>query len=442
MYAKLAYFSQIVFFLIVTNNCLAQTDEAIKFSGVPQVDLSLRKDRFLQPTNQFRPIALWRINGEPTPNNVVMQILDLKEHGFGSYPARNGDNKLRELMIKTAKDQGMLVMGRDGTGYPSGGASGRMEKFYPQYLRKVLEKTEANVSGSPFWKSIVPCGKLMAAVAMDMKTLKRVDLSPFIENNLLSWEVPKNGDWRVMFFMCVPATFWKRDMPVDYLDPVALQKFREIEYDEFAGQCFQYLHNPIVWTQYDDVGFLAKEKVWTNSFNEKFREVNGFDPTLYYPALWYDIGLETRAARAAFFNTRSELLAEGFPKMVKQWTTDMGITSVGQPPGNYKDQPVDIFGDAIKFFRYTDIPQTDAIIKYGNGINGFKLTSSASDLYDRPITMAECYGAFPEETVDLKMIYRVPTEMFTRGGNFVMVHYGSWNNPDKTEYALFSDGLP
>lgn len=442
MLPKLTYIWVVVLVFMSSSNCFGQIGEAIKFNGVPQVDLSLRKDRFIQPTNQFRPIALCHINGEPTAENVIRQIHDLKKSGFGSYPARNGDVKLRELMITTARDLNMLVMGRDGTGYPSGGASGRMEKLYPQYLRKVLEKTEAQVSGFSHWKSFVPCGKLMAAVAMNMETLERVDLSPYITNNLLSWEVPEKGDWRVMFFNCVPSTFWKRDMPVDYLDPVALQKYREIEYDEFAVQCAPYFHNPIVWTQYDDVGFLAREKAWTDAFNEKFKEVNGFDPSLYYPALWYDIGPETRAARAAFFDTRSELLAEGFPKMVKGWTTDHGITSVGQPPGNYKDQPVDILGDAFKFFRYTDIPQTDAIISYGNGLHGFKLTSSASDLYDRPITMTEAYGAFPEESIDLKMMYRVPTELFARGGNFVMVHYGSWNNPDPLNMPYTVMGYP
>ena len=264
----------------------------------------------------------------------------------------------------------------------------------------------------------------MAAVAMNKHTLERVDLSPFIRNNLLDWEVPRGGTWRVMFFTCIPATFWKQDMPVDYLDPEALARFRELEYDKFAEQCRSYFHNPIVYTQYDDVGFLATERTWTGSFNDKFRELYRFDPTLYYPALWYDIGPDTRAARVAFFDTRSELLAEGFPKMVGQWTTEHGITSIGQSPGNYKDQPVDTQGDSFKFFRHTDIPQTDAIISYGNGLHGFKLTHSVADIYERPISMAELYGAFPTATVDVRMLYRVPTEMFARGANSIMVHRG------------------
>ncbi|MGF1636915.1 MAG: glycosyl hydrolase [Cyclobacteriaceae bacterium] len=416
----------------VSGLTFAQHERPIKFNGVPQVDQTLRKVLFKQPSKHFRPIALWHINGEKTSENVKRQILDLKKHGFGAYTARNDDLEMRKIMIAYAKDLNMLVMGRDGTGYPSGGASGQIEKLYPQHLRKVLEKTEYEVKGFSYWKCFVPGGKLMAAVAMNKDNLERIDLKPFInEHNILSWEIPRPGDWSVMFFNCVPATFWKRDMPVDYLDPEALTKLREVEYDVFAEQNSDYLRDPIVWTQYDDVGFLAREKTWTRTFNEKFFEINGFDPTLYYPALWYHIGSETDAARVAFFNTRSELLAEGFPKMVKEWASKHLITTIGQPPGNYKDQPVDILGDAFKFFRYTDIPQTDAIIHYGNGLHGFKLTSAASDVFDRPITMTEAYGAFHESTLDVKMMYRVPIELFNRGGNSMMTHYGSWNHPDK-----------
>ena len=39
----------------------------------------------------------------------------------------------------------------------------------------------------------------------------------------------------------------------------------------------------------------------------------------YYPALWYDIGPETQAARVAFFGLRAELMGAGLPRMVAQW---------------------------------------------------------------------------------------------------------------------------
>jgi putative intracellular protease/amidase len=178
------------------------------------------------------------------------------------------------------------------------------------------------------------------------------------------------------------------------------------------------------------VGFLRTERTWTTSFNNKFREMYGFDPALYYPALWYNIGPDTEAARVALFNTRSELMAEGYPKMVTGWTKAHGLKNTGHPPGNYGIQPVDMSGDIFKFYRYTDIPLTDLIIQYGRGRDGFKLVSSASDLYDRPITATEIYGALREEAVDPPMLYRALMEIQARGVNFVIPH-GMWYDPAK-----------
>jgi hypothetical protein len=87
-------------------------------------------------------------------------------------------------------------------------------------------------------------------------------------------------------------------------------------------------------------------------------------------------------------------------------------------------------GDIFKFFRYTPRPLADAIIDYGHGRDGFKLISSAADLYDRPIVTTEVYGAFKENIVDVNMLYRTIMELFARGINFVVPH-GEWYEPTK-----------
>ena len=71
-------------------------------------------------------------------------------------------------------------------------------------------------------------------------------------------------------------------------------------------------------------------------------------------------------------------------------------------------------GDIFKFYRYTDLPLADLIIDYGRGRDGFKLISSASDLYDRPITATEIYGALKEDLVDSLMLYRALMEIQAR----------------------------
>ena len=411
-----------------------------------QVDQTNRKANFKNPPKQYYPTPFWHLNGEMTNEGIVQQMTDAKlKANFNGVTVLPVGNTLPDFLseayfkkfgfiLETAKKLDVNVILYDDTGFPSGNAGGQLEKQFPQDVRKTLEKSEVIRNGPGFWKSPLPAGKLMAAVAMNVETLERIDLEGFInERNILEWKVPK-GDWRIMFFSCNTATFWKSFFPVDYLDTSAVNHFMSLTYDKYAEHFSSYFGNTIQLTFFDDVGFLRTERTWTNGFNEKFKEINGFDPAVYYPALWYDIGPETEAARVAFFNTRSELMAEGYPKMVTKWTKKYGLKNTGHPPGNYGIQPVDMSGDIFKFYRYTDLPLADLIIDYGRGRDGFKLISSAADLYDRPITATEIYGALKEDIVDSLMLYRALMEIEARGISFVIPH-GMWYDPSKVSIS-------
>ena len=413
------------------------------FFSNAQSNLNVQKEIFKNPTGSFMPMPFWHMNGDLQDLEIVRQMEGAKQMNFSGIAILPMHNmtpdflseayfKRYTLILETAKKMDLNIILYDDIGFPSGTAGGKIERDFPQHVRKSLEKIEIEIIRGTFFKSFVPEGKLMAAVGMNMATKERIDLTPFIKNKLLTWNFPRNrkDKWTVQFYMCRPATFWKSYMPVDALDPEAVKQFIDLTYNEYAKRFSSYFKNTIQLTFFDDVGFLRRERTWTGKFNEKFKELNGFSPALYYPALWYDIGSETEAARIAFFNTRSELLAEGYPKQVKQWTAKYGLKNTGHPPGNYAIQPVDMHGDIFKFFRYTDLPLTDAIIHYGHGRDGYKMISSAADYYDRPIVSTEIYGAFKENIVDENMLYRTAIELMVRGVNF-MVPHGMWYNPKK-----------
>jgi hypothetical protein len=113
-----------------------------------------------------------------------------------------------------------------------------------------------------------------------------------------------------------------------------------------------------------------------------------------------------------FFNTRAELLAEGFPKLAGEWNEKHGLKSTGHPPGNYDPTPIDMNADIFKFYRHTQVPLTDAIIRYQFGQDGHKLISSAADYYDRPVVSTEIYGAYREN------IFRFPDALPPHDGAF------------------------
>lgn len=410
------------------------------FGSLSFAQENLKEQKFKNPPSRFCPMPFWHINGVLTEKGITKQMTDAKvKAGFGGVAVlprtttrpvflSEGYFKKYQYILKTAKDLKMNVILYDDINFPSGTANGQLYDKFPGDLRKELNKSEYMRTGPEMCQISVPDGELMASVAINLNTLERINLKPFINEEVLRWNVP-DGEWKIMFFLCKTAVTDMEHMTVDYLDTASIRNFIHLTYDKYAKHFGFYFQNTIKQTFYDDVGFWHAERTWTNNFDKKFEEINGFDPDIYYPALWYNIGPETESARVAFYNTRAELLSEGYPMMVSKWTGKYGLKSTGHTPDNYGLQPVAMSGDVFKFYRHSDIPLADYIINYNRGRNGFKLISSTSDLYDRPVTGVEIYGAFNEEKTDSLMLYRALMEIEARGINFVIPH-GMWYDTD------------
>jgi hypothetical protein len=414
---------------------------------------SQSKADFKNPPNEFKPMPFWHINGELTTEGIRQQMKDAKElAGFSGVsvlplaPRKNGksgtlpkfltDDYLDRFqdVLDAAEELNMQVILYDDNDFPTGMAGGKLGELFPEHTMKRLDKIELEVQGPLAYSDTVPSGKLMAVVAMNTRSLERLELSDFVKDGKLNWEVPA-GEWKIMFFVSVKDSWHKAYPVVDYLDTTAVRHMINLTYDKYAEEFGKYFGNIIQMTFFDDVGFWRHPRTWTGLFNEKFEELYGYDPKPYYPALWYDIGPDTESVRHAFFNTRAELLAEGFPKLAGEWNEKHGLKSTGHPPGNYDPTPIDMNADIFKFYRYTQVPLTDAIIRYQFGQNGHKLISSAADYYDRPVVSTEIYGAYRENIFDSLMLYRPMMELFASGVNFVIPH-GMWYNPEPGEIHI------
>lgn len=419
----------------------------------------LKKD-FSNPPNKYRPMPFWHLNGHLTTEGITKQITEAKDiAGFGGVtvlpvtagpqhptglpcpgmtPAFLSDEYFARYidMLTVSQKQGTEIILYDDVDFPSGSAGGRLLKEYPQYSRKFMAKDEFMVKGGTHLHKEYTLSNeavLMAVSAMNTSTLEVVDLQPFYKENILDWNVPV-GEWRVMFFNCRYSVGGAHGHIVDYMQPEAVSKVMEMTYNEYDKRFSKYFGNVITKSFFDDVGFVHMEETWTPAITEIFKEKYGKNPALYYPALYYDIGIETQQARVAFYDIRSELMAEGYVKQVSEWSGKRHLQSMGHPPENYSPNSVVAHGDILKYYRHVHIPLLDAIFYYGRGLNGFKQVSSAADLYDRPVVGAELCGAFPAD-MDSLTLYRVALESMVRGVNFIVPH-GMWYDTDPSKVRI------
>lgn len=112
------------------------------------------EEQFRNPPNEYKPMPFWHINGEMTTEGIWQQMRDAKElAGF--------------------------------TG---------VSELYPEHTMKRLDKLEKEVRGPVTYTDSIPEGRLMAAVAMNMATLERTELSGIIEENVYRSQGYRNSN--------------------------------------------------------------------------------------------------------------------------------------------------------------------------------------------------------------------------------------------------------
>jgi hypothetical protein len=421
-----------------------------------------RKEFNDPPVSDYpRPLWFWN-NTKVTSEGIDSQMRQFYDScgygGFGILPfgTEFGPEYLSEeyfevygKALSIAAELGLTMWLYDEFGFPSGGAGphngdgkGRFAERYPGQTIKRLDKHEMKISGPAVIQRKVPDGETMAVVAMESSSLERVSLSVNIADGVLHWKVPP-GEWQLMFFSCVDDG----DPIVDYLDAEAVRNFIRMTHDEYYNRFSDYFGNVIAGTFFDEpTMYRAGGRMWTGSFNQRFREKYDFDPEPWYPALWYDIGPETRAARNYLFGFRTELYTEGFTKEVNDWSVAHNIIATGHQDQEEVLNPVSVSGDLMKCFKYLEIPGIDKIGGDRPAERFYKLISSAAYNYDRALVMSETYGAMGN--IGWDEIFSVAMDQYAKGIN-VLIPHAVWYDDSRVTFLpelshrnpLYADSL-
>ncbi len=392
------------------------------------------KEDFRKPPLYLKSRPLWFWNTPLSRDQTLSVMKAAKESGYYGLGIVPSHGMTPEYMspefldyykhaVELADSLDMKICLYDEFYFPSGTAGGNLVKRYPGAVSKRLDLTELEVRGGDSFSHPLPEGTFLGAVAMEVNSLDRIDITGWSRDGYLQGELPP-GTWKLMMFTLLRDTSTGRNH-VDYLDPEAVGRFIELTYEKFYHAFPGHFGSTIDFAFYDEptMRWVEGGRTWTGSFNRRFEDQFGFNPLIYYPALWYDIGPETAAARNSLFGFRAELYASGFPKTINDWCHDHGIQLTGHVDQEEVLNPVSTCGDLIKAFKYQDIPAVDQIFFYGRASMAYKVVSSAATNYDRPLVATECYGAMRDMAAG--NLFREAMDQFAKGINLMEPH-GVW----------------
>jgi hypothetical protein len=318
--------------------------------------------------------------------------------------------KLYDVGVQEAKKQGLEVVLYDDYSFPSGTAGGLLYSKFPQYAAKSLNMAEQDITGPKKIDLVIPTGIYMGSVLMNRDTHELVDVSSSGKAGHLITTVPK-GNWKAMAFYLVEGNA----TVVDYLDPKAMTAYISLTYDRYNQYLGKYFGNLITQTFYDEPSMHHADRMWTPDFNAAFQKRYGYSPMKYYPALWYDIGPDTAAARDALFGFRASLYEENYIKRLDDWCREHNIQFGGHTDQEEPANPTPLTGDLIKMFKYQTIPTIDDIWWPGRSNISYKIVTSSGFNYDHRIIRAETYAAYRGLTD--KMAFQVAMDQYAMGIN-------------------------
>ena len=403
---------------------------------------------FKTPPTKFRPDPLWFWNNtDITKEGIDAQMPGfLEKCGYGGLAILPfGPNLTPKYLteeyferykyaVEKAAELGLTLSLYDEYGFPSGSGGAinadgvpRFRNRFPNLTMKRLDKIEEETRGGATYVSPVSkTGQLMAAVAMNADTKERIDLSGNITEETIVWKVPE-GNWKIMQFVCVADD----DPNMDYLSEEAAKAYISMTHEAYYKRMPEYFGKTITSTFFDEPTlYRVQARCWTPTFNETYIKKYGSSPALYYPALWYDIGPETQAARNALFGLRAELYAAAYPKAVSEWSKAHGIVATGHQDNEEIENPVGTSADLMKCFKYQDVPGIDKIGGDRPAEKFYKIVSSAAYNWDHSLVMSETYGAMGNIPWDT--LYNVAMDQYSKGINMLIPHAVWFNDRDVT----------
>ena len=418
---------------------------------------SIDKD-FVNPPAHYKSRPLWFWNGTVTKDGIEKQMegsVASGYYGFGIVPY--GPNprlgftakapklepeyqsehyyQLYKAAVDKAEQLGMKMCLYDEYNFPSGTVGGRLSDVYPEAIAMRIQMKDWTVEGPvAAYAQPLPPGLFEAAVAMNLKTHDRIDISDRVKDNTLIYDVPA-GSWKIMVFTLEKGN---KGVILDYLDPAAVDRFIELSLQPYYNRFPQHFGKTIDSVFYDEPNFNSFDmggRSWTRNYRKWFVAAKGYNPVPLYPALFIDVGPDTDAARYALMHYRAQLFSEGYPKRMQEWgDAHGGIAITGHILLEQMVQPTGWCGDLMLAFKHQKIPGVDEIGYYGNAHEVYKVISSAAYNWDKELVMTEIFGASsPTE----KGLYQSIMSEYAKGINLCIPH-AVWNDPDA---GMFSPEL-
>ncbi len=365
---------------------------------------SFTKTEFQNPPKEYRGAPFWAWNCELHREELLRQIDELHEMGFGGFHmhARAGlgteylGQEFLDLVAacaEKAEQTGMLAYLYDEDRWPSGFAGGYVTADHPEYRRR--------------WVLFAPDHSEKA-----VERIGRYDIELNADGTLKAYRLLSDGEpaahdeWFAEMLVEEPKGRFNGATYLDILNPKAVQAFLQVTHEVYKARVGQYFGKTIPAIFTDEPQFSIKETLpfsfsrravkltWTDDLPKTYAEAfGGEDLVAHLPELIWNLpGDQPSKVRWHYHDHVAERFASAFADPYGAWCEQNGILLTGHAMmEDSLDSQTRAVGEAMRLYRGMTLPGIDMLC--GNHYyETAKQCQSTVHQYGREGMMSELYG--------------------------------------------------
>ena len=373
----------------------------------------LNEKLFRNPTSEYRGTPFWAWNDKLEKDELIRQIGELKEMGFGGFHmhSRSGmathylSEEFMDLISacnEEAKKQKMLAWLYDEDRWPSGAAGGFVTKN-PKYRMKKLLFTTHIQENAVDPQTGYETGAPYLLAAYDIKLDENGCLASY--RRLKDGESADGTRYYAYVITHKPSGWYNGQSYADTLDPETMAEFIRITYEAYKNKVGADFGKsvPAIFTDEPQFARLKMlpfansdkdvEIAWTHTFAETFQEEYGVDVVEKLPEIIWDLpNGESCRVRYLYQDHTCELFTRAFADQCGKWCEENGIALTGHmmEEPTLKSQS-NMLGEAMRAYRGFGIPGIDMLANHVE-LSTAKQCQSAVHQYGKEAMLSELYG--------------------------------------------------
>ena len=373
----------------------------------------LNQRLFEKPSSEYRGAPFWAWNDKLEKDELIRQIGELKEMGFGGFHMHSRCGMATPYLSEEfmglvsacneeAKKQKMLAWLYDEDRWPSGAAGGIVTKDprkrlkYVLFTRNTLENATdpktGHETGAPY---------LLAAYDVTLNN----DGTLASHRVLAEGEEPCGTVYYAYLCSHKPSGWYNGQSYADTMDPETMAEFIRVTYetykktvgDDFGGSV------PAIFTDEPQFKRMKKlpfansdsdvELAWTHTFAASFEKEYGINIIEKLPEVVWDLpNGEPSRIRYLYMDHACELFTRAFSDQCGKWCDENGIALTGHM---MYESPLSnqclMVGEAMRAYRGFGIPGIDLLANRVE-LSTAKQCQSTVHQYGKEAMLSELYG--------------------------------------------------